>query len=64
MSKERVYILGAGGMAREVKSYYEYMGKGNIVEGFVEQNSQRSGILLQFLQVKPRTLESINFITL
>ncbi|OHA68788.1 MAG: hypothetical protein A3I38_02295 [Candidatus Wildermuthbacteria bacterium RIFCSPLOWO2_02_FULL_47_10] len=36
-----MYILGAGGMAREVKVYFDDLGIQ--VGGFVEQNSHRSG---------------------
>lgn len=44
MDKENIYILGAGGMAREVKAYYDDLGRGDSVKGFVEQNSHRSGV--------------------
>ena len=41
MKPENIYILGAGGMAREVKVYYDDLGIP--VGGLVEQNSQRNG---------------------
>lgn len=36
-------ILGAGGMGREVLSYYKDVGKAKKVGGFVEQHSSRAG---------------------
>lgn len=41
MKKEKVFILGAGGMAREVKAYFDDAGVP--VGGFVEQESKRGG---------------------
>lgn len=43
MKKENVFILGAGGMAREVKAYYDDLGNREKLGGFVEQNSHRAG---------------------
>jgi len=46
MKKENLYILGAGGMAREVLTYYCDLGLIGSVEGFVEQHSTRAGQLV------------------
>jgi len=47
MDKEKIMILGAGGMGREVLAYYKDLGLIDNVEGFVEQHSARSGQLVK-----------------
>ena len=41
-----IYILGAGGFAREVLNIYIDLGKDNKVAGFLEENCQRTDALL------------------
>jgi len=43
---QRVYIIGAGGFAREVLNIYIDLGRGYEVQGFLEENCQRRGKLL------------------
>jgi len=43
---QRVYIIGAGGFARDVLDIYVDLGKDNEVVGFLEENCQRSGTIL------------------
>lgn len=43
MKNEKIFILGAGGMGREVFTYYQDLNRLKDVKGFVEQNSTRSG---------------------
>ena len=38
-----IYILGAGGMAKEVFDIYSHLGKSDYIKGFIEENSERSG---------------------
>jgi sugar O-acyltransferase (sialic acid O-acetyltransferase NeuD family) len=41
-----IYILGAGGLAREVLDIYTDLGRDNEVVGFLEENCQRKGHIL------------------
>jgi|SRR3989344_1478304 len=47
MKKENLYILGAGGMGREILTYYSDQGFIDSVKGFVEQHSTRAGQLVR-----------------
>lgn len=46
MIKESRYILGAGGMGREVLTYYQDLGLTETIGGFIEQHSSRAGELV------------------
>ena len=46
MSKNKVYLLGAGGFARETLDIYIDLNRAGDVLGFVEQNSKRVGEML------------------
>lgn len=44
---KKIYILGAGGMAKEVLSYYKDLGKFNLVAGFIEEHCKRKGMKIE-----------------
>lgn len=46
MSNSKVYLLGAGGFAREALDIYTDLNRAGDVLGFVEQNSKRDGGIL------------------
>jgi len=41
---KKIYILGAGAMARETLSFYKDLGKATLVAGFIEENCRRRGM--------------------
>jgi len=41
---KKIYILGAGAMAREVFSIYKDLGKSDMIFGFIEENCRRKGV--------------------
>lgn len=46
MKNSEIYIVGAGGFARETLTIYEDLGLWDDVKGFVEENSLKTGSLL------------------
>lgn len=51
MRESVVYIIGAGGFARETLAIYEDLGLLNNVKGFVEEDSTRAGSLINGKEV-------------